>query len=592
VKPEERHGDITPTTFLTRRQLQRPLLTFLLDSAHDCNYLQIDRATTAGDNPPHVLGTSILCLQCPEPHFRNGFLAKRPVLIWTKFDSPKEKSPMKLRFGCVAVGFLSLVLSLAAQTSSSSPASARVPPLIQFSNVATDEGGTALSGSAGAASGSPTLSGGGKKDYLPLWLSSSKLGSSKLFESTTGDVGIGTTTPAATLDVNGTVNAATSFNLGGTSFAFGSYANGNAFLGFAGNSSTASYYNTAVGYQALLSNTTGSQNSAMGYQNLPSNTTGSQNTAMGYQNLLSNTTGSGNVAIGIAALSANTTGDLNIAIGTGGLTYNTTGSGNTVVGFGMYINTTGSGNTSDGGFALYANTTGNYNTASGNGALFNSDRGSYNTAIGYNAGRTANSMGITTNNNTAVGASAYFGRESLTNATAIGANAEVSESNALVLGCVAGVNGCASNVHVGIATTKPSNIFTIAQGAGQALSDGWATYSSRRWKTNIHTLDGALSKVEQLRGVSYDLEANGKHEVGVIAEEVGAVVPEVVSYDENGKDARGVDYSRLTALLIEAVKQQQREIRDLKSELRTTRQTLQKVKAQVAAIQPTLVAAK
>jgi hypothetical protein len=258
----------------------------------------------------------------------------------------------------------------------------------------------------------------------------------------------------------------------------------------------------------------------------------------------------------------------------------------------MYINTTGSGNTSDGGFALYANTTGNYNTASGNGALFNSDRGSYNTAIGYNAGRTANSMGITTNNNTAVGASAYFGRESLTNATAIGANAEVSESNALVLGCVAGVNGCASNVHVGIATTKPSNIFTIAQGAGQALSDGWATYSSRRWKTNIHTLDGALSKVEQLRGVSYDLEANGKHEVGVIAEEVGAVVPEVVSYDENGKDARGVDYSRLTALLIEAVKQQQREIRDLKSELRTTRQTLQKVKAQVAAIQPTLVAAK
>jgi hypothetical protein len=51
----------------------------------------------------------------------------------------------------------------------------------------------------------------------------------------------------------------------------------------------------------------------------------------------------------------------------------------------------------------------------------------------------------------------------------------------------------------------------------------------------------------------------GKHEIGVIAKEVGAVVPEVVSYEENGKDARGVDYSRLTALLIEALKQQQRE---------------------------------
>ncbi|HKN71890.1 MAG TPA: hypothetical protein VJX30_12715 [Terriglobales bacterium] len=39
-----------------------------------------------------------------------------------------------------------------------------------------------------------------------------------------------------------------------------------------------------------------------------------------------------------------------------------------------------------------------------------------------------------------------------------------------------------------------------------------------------------------------------EHEVSVIAEEVVAVVPEVVSFEDNGKDARGVDYSRLTAL--------------------------------------------
>lgn len=53
---------------------------------------------------------------------------------------------MKLRFACVVVGFLSFVLSLAAQTSSSSPASSAVPPLIQLSNVATDQGGNSLSG--------------------------------------------------------------------------------------------------------------------------------------------------------------------------------------------------------------------------------------------------------------------------------------------------------------------------------------------------------------------------------------------------------------------------------------------------------------
>jgi hypothetical protein len=114
---------------------------------------------------------------------------------------------------------------------------------------------------------------------------------------------------------------------------------------------------------------------------------------------------------------------------------------------------------------------------------------------------------------------------------------------------------------VGIQTTTVTNSLTIGQGQGAALADGWNTYSSRRWKTNIQTLPDALDKVEHLRGVSYDLKENGKHEIGVIAEEVGAVVPEIVQWDKNGKDANGVDYSRLTALLIEAVKQQQSEIR-------------------------------
>jgi len=49
-----------------------------------------------------------------------------------------------------------------------------------------------------------------------------------------------------------------------------------------------------------------------------------------------------------------------------------------------------------------------------------------------------------------------------------------------------------------------------------------------------------------LRGVSYDLKDSGTHQIGVIAEEVGAVVPEVVTWERNGKDAQGVDYGRLT----------------------------------------------
>src|SRR5208337_89479 len=63
-----------------------------------------------------------------------------------RFNLLTMELSMKVRLGCVVVGFLSLVLSLAAQTSGSSPASAQVPPLIQFSSVATDEGGNTLSG--------------------------------------------------------------------------------------------------------------------------------------------------------------------------------------------------------------------------------------------------------------------------------------------------------------------------------------------------------------------------------------------------------------------------------------------------------------
>ncbi len=98
-----------------------------------------------------------------------------------------------------------------------------------------------------------------------------------------------------------------------------------------------------------------------------------------------------------------------------------------------------------------------------------------------------------------------------------------------------------------------------------AFDDG--TISSRRYKENIKAMEGALEKVERLRGVSVDWKASGKHDIGLIAEEVGAVVPEVVAYEVNGQDAKGVDYARLTALLIEAVKEQQTQIQQLHSEM-------------------------
>jgi hypothetical protein len=122
--------------------------------------------------------------------------------------------------------------------------------------------------------------------------------------------------------------------------------------------------------------------------------------------------------------------------------------------------------------------------------------------------------------------------------------------------------------NLGFGTSSAPNILTVVQrSATTPIADAWTTYSSRRWKKNIQTLDGALDKVLRLRGVSYDWKADDKHDIGLIAEEVGQIVPEVVTYEDNGIDAKSVDYARLTALLIEAVKEQQKTIDELKSEV-------------------------
>jgi len=83
-------------------------------------------------------------------------------------------------------------------------------------------------------------------------------------------------------------------------------------------------------------------------------------------------------------------------------------------------------------------------------------------------------------------------------------------------------------------------------------------------------------------------ERLGQARNGVIAEEVGTVVPEVVSYEKNGKDAAGVDYGRLTALLIEATKEQQRLIEKQQQQISLQQAQISHLKAQVKTIQAAL----
>lgn len=123
-----------------------------------------------------------------------------------------------------------------------------------------------------------------------------------------------------------------------------------------------------------------------------------------------------------------------------------------------------------------------------------------------------------------------------------------------------------SGGHVGIGTASPQATLEIVIG-GSTLADTWTTRSSARFKTNVQPLFGALAKVTQLQGVSYDSKLNGKHEIGMIAEEVERVLPQIVSRDVETNEVQGIDYSRLSALLVEALKAQQSEIDSLRQRL-------------------------
>ena len=90
------------------------------------------------------------------------------------------------------------------------------------------------------------------------------------------------------------------------------------------------------------------------------------------------------------------------------------------------------------------------------------------------------------------------------------------------------------------------------------------TYSDATLKTNVETVTNAMDMIQGLRGVSYDLKEGGKREFGFIAQEVNTVVPEVVSTKDN---MMGIDYTRITSLLVEAVKTQQAQIEALKNKL-------------------------
>jgi hypothetical protein len=112
----------------------------------------------------------------------------------------------------------------------------------------------------------------------------------------------------------------------------------------------------------------------------------------------------------------------------------------------------------------------------------------------------------------------------------------------------------------------------IFRAAGDIIA--YYSFSDARLKTNVKPLENSLEKVKQLQGVYYewiDGERKGKTEVGLIAQEVEKVVPEVVREQKRlGDDTeyKTVDYEKMVGVLIEAIKEQQEQIDELKNELK------------------------
>ena len=121
------------------------------------------------------------------------------------------------------------------------------------------------------------------------------------------------------------------------------------------------------------------------------------------------------------------------------------------------------------------------------------------------------------------------------------------------------VNSATGNVGVG--TAAPSEKLQVV---GNVIATAYLYSSDRDLKKNIKTLNNSLDKVLQLRGVSFEWKNNNVKGVGLVAQEVERIFPELVS-DSGGSKA--VQYGNLIAPLIEAIKEQQQKIDNLETRI-------------------------
>jgi hypothetical protein len=416
----------------------------------------------------------------------------------------------------------------------------------------------------------------------------------------------GNGTAGGTLAAN-IINSTTQYNLGGnrilsspglTNLFAGIQAgsanttgSNNAFVGSgAGNANTTGSNNTFLGNGTGLVNMTGQENTFVGTFAGINNTTGnfnaffgtnagslnnaSDNAFFGRNAGSSSTTGCCNAFFGSSAGRANTTGRVNAFFGYLAGDKNTTGQGNSFFGSGagndntigeinsFFGNSAGSSNTTGIGNSFFGAGSGDVNTTGGSNSFFGVDSGRNNTTGNSNTflGVSTGTFNTTGSNNTAIGAGADVG-SNFSHATAIGADATVFNSNQIVLGRSAGGD---SVVVPGTFYVNPEGggIFNLCYGFSLGSTVPVAGCSSSlRYKTDVQPFASGLYLVRQLRPIRFTWKNGGPRDLGLGAEDVEKVEPLLVTYNDKGQ-VEGVKYDRVAVVLINAVNEQQTQIRE------------------------------
>jgi hypothetical protein len=263
------------------------------------------------------------------------------------------------------------------------------------------------------------------------------------------------------------------------------------------------------------------------------NNFGTHNTFMGANAGNFTMTGTDNSGFGFNALIANTNGSSNTAFGSSALAANTFGGGNTAVG------------TS----ALLVNAGGIFNTAVGAGALSFLINGSDNTVLGATAGSS-----LTNGNN-----NIYI------------ANAGLAvESNTIRIGTL-GTQTAAYMQGIFGATVAVGGLAVEVDANGQLGT----VVSSAEFKKNIQDLDSASDKLRRLRPVRFEYKNDElcTPQIGLIAQEVADVFPELVVYDLEGQPY-SVRYQILPVLLLQELQRHQDLIDDLTTRVSQLEQLL------------------